>query len=124
MPPGETTLSYLWTVPDVAVETDDGWDYRLLVQKQPGARSEPRSVRIDLPDGATAVELPGGGAAQGRRARHAARSRWTRTVAASWSLRTRVSLSPGVAVVGGHHAGFQQGLDGAGVGPVALVVAA
>ena len=41
MPPGESTMSYLWSSPGAAVMTDDGWEYRLLVQKQPGARPEP-----------------------------------------------------------------------------------
>ncbi len=53
-------MSYLWTVPGAAVPTEDGWEYRLLVQKQPGARPEPWSIRIDLPEGATAMELPEG----------------------------------------------------------------
>jgi hypothetical protein len=67
MPPGESMMSYLWTVPDAAVETAAGWEYRLLVQKQPGARPEPWSIRVDLPDGAEIVELPDGAEARGER---------------------------------------------------------
>jgi hypothetical protein len=60
MPPGESTMSYLWTAPASAVKTDDGWEYRLTIQKQPGARPEPWKVRIDLPDGAETFEVPQG----------------------------------------------------------------
>jgi Protein of unknown function (DUF4012) len=60
MPPGESTLSYLWTAPDVATEVDGAWEYRLQVQKQPGARAQPWSVRVDLPDGASVLEAPPG----------------------------------------------------------------
>lgn len=67
MPPGESMLSYLWTVPEAAIETAEGWEYRLLVQKQPGARPEPWSIRVDLPDGAEIVELPEGAATRGER---------------------------------------------------------
>jgi Protein of unknown function (DUF4012) len=60
MPPGESRLTYLWTVPEAAVPVDDGWEYRLVVQKQPGARPSPLAIRIDLPDGAVVTEAPEG----------------------------------------------------------------
>ncbi len=52
---------------DAAVQADDGWEYRLLVQKQPGARPEPWSVRIDLPEGATVTSSPDGAVVDGER---------------------------------------------------------
>lgn len=67
MPPGESTLSYLWTVPEAAVETDAGWEYRLSVQKQPGARPQPWSLRVDLPSGAIVTEAPEGSEINGER---------------------------------------------------------
>ncbi len=70
MEPGESSLSYFWSVPEVAVETDDGWEYSLVVQKQPGARAVPLSVRIDLPDGATVVESTEGMTVDGDRLRY------------------------------------------------------
>jgi Protein of unknown function (DUF4012) len=60
MPPGDTTMSYLWTTPQAAVPTDGTWEYRLVVQKQPGARAHELAVRIELPDGATVVGSPAG----------------------------------------------------------------
>ncbi|MFV2065209.1 MAG: DUF4012 domain-containing protein, partial [Chloroflexota bacterium] len=67
MPPGKSTMSYLWTTPRAAVLTDRGWEYRLFVQKQPGARPQPWSIRIDLPEGAEVLELPEGAEADGDR---------------------------------------------------------
>lgn len=69
MPPGESTMSYLWLVPGAAVATDEGWEYRLLIQKQPGARSVPVSVRIDLPPGAVVTDATEGVVVDGERAR-------------------------------------------------------
>jgi hypothetical protein len=65
IPPGESTLTYLWTTPEAAVPTDSGWEYRLVLQKQPGAAPEPLRIRIDLPDGATVVEASPGGVVTG-----------------------------------------------------------
>ncbi|MFV2064824.1 MAG: DUF4012 domain-containing protein, partial [Chloroflexota bacterium] len=67
MPPGGSTMSYLWTTPQAAVQTDEGWLYRLFVQKQPGARPQPWSIRIDLPEGAEVLELPEGAQVDGER---------------------------------------------------------
>ena len=72
MTPGESTLSYLWSVPSVAVETEAGWEYRLVIQKQPGARPFPTSVRINLPDGAAVVEATDGATVDGDRVRYEA----------------------------------------------------
>jgi len=60
MPPGDSRLTYLWTVADAAVPVEDGWEYRLVVQKQPGARRSPLAIRIDLPEGATVTDAPEG----------------------------------------------------------------
>ena len=70
MEPGESSLSYFWSVPEVAVETDEGWEYSLVIQKQPGARAVPLSVRIDLPDGATVIEATDGMEIDGDRLRY------------------------------------------------------
>lgn len=70
MPPGQSTLTYLWTRPGVAEQAADGtWAYRLTVQKQPGAASEPLDVRVDLPDGATVLESSDGLVVDGSRLR-------------------------------------------------------
>lgn len=69
MPPGESRLSYLWTSPGAATRDGDAWEYRLTVQKQPGARPEPWSFRVDLPDGAQVLEAPGGAEVDGTRVR-------------------------------------------------------
>jgi hypothetical protein len=65
MPPGESTLTHLWTSPDAARRTEDGWEYRLVVQKQPGARPHPVAVRVDLPEGAEVVETTPGATVAG-----------------------------------------------------------
>ena len=67
MDPGESRLTYLWTVPQAAVQTDAGWEYRLVIQKQPGARTSPIKVRIELPAGATLLEASDGLQANGER---------------------------------------------------------
>jgi hypothetical protein len=72
MPPGESTLSYLWTSPGVAAPIEDGWEYRLFVQKQPGARDEPWTFRVDLPAGAEVIEVPEGAEVRDGRVFHQA----------------------------------------------------
>jgi hypothetical protein len=67
MVPGTSTMSYLWTVPQAAEETEHGWEYRLTVQKQPGARTFPLSVRVDLPPGASVLETSPGAQIDGQR---------------------------------------------------------
>lgn len=64
MPPGESRLTYLWSNPAAAVETAEGWEYVLTLQRQPGARPEPVSVRVDLPDGARVIETSEGAAVE------------------------------------------------------------
>ena len=49
------------------METEDGWEYHLTLQRQPGARPEAVSVRIDLPDGATVTEASDGAVIEGER---------------------------------------------------------
>jgi hypothetical protein len=44
------SVNYDYTLPQVAVRLPDGtWRYRLELIKQPGARSQPVLVRVDLP---------------------------------------------------------------------------
>ena len=52
IPPGETSLRYVWTSPR-PIEDDPagGYRYRLTVQKQPGLRPGPLSVTIGVPPG-------------------------------------------------------------------------
>jgi hypothetical protein len=69
MPPGESTLTYLWLMPEAAVRTEDGWRYELTVQKQPGARPMAQVVTIDLPDGAEVTEVSEGATVDGGRVR-------------------------------------------------------
>jgi len=63
MPPGPSKLTYRWRVPDAAVQTEDGWVYELVVQKQPGARPVPYAIEVTLPDGAVITDLPEGATA-------------------------------------------------------------
>jgi hypothetical protein len=65
MPPGEATMTYRWRVPGAAEMTADGWRYELLIQKQPGARSAPLTVRVKLPEGATVAEVSEGATVDG-----------------------------------------------------------
>ena len=67
MPPGESTLTYLWTVPEAAVQTEDGWRYELTVQKQPGARSMSQMLTVDLPAGAEVTQVSEGATVEGNR---------------------------------------------------------
>ena len=60
MPPGEAMMSYLWTTPGAAREEAGTWEYRLTVQRQPGAGAHDLTVRVDLPDGARVVEATEG----------------------------------------------------------------
>ncbi len=60
MPPGPSRLTYRYRVPGAAVETEEGWVYQLVVQKQPGARPVPVTVEVTLPDGAVVTDLPDG----------------------------------------------------------------
>jgi hypothetical protein len=69
MPPGESTVTYLWEVAEAAEPGEAGWEYRLVVQKQPGARSIPLTVRVDLPEGATVIEASDGAQIEGERVR-------------------------------------------------------
>lgn len=67
MPPGESTLTYLWTVPAVAVPIEGGWRYELMLQKQPGARAVPQSVVVDLPPGSQVFGASDGARVEGER---------------------------------------------------------
>jgi hypothetical protein len=69
MLPGASSLTYLWSNPGVAVKTDQGWVYELVVQNQPGARSVPLSVRVDLPTGAVVSEISDGAVFDGEQVR-------------------------------------------------------
>ncbi len=68
MPPGAATLTYFWTRDGVAVEEEPGsWEYRLVVQKQPGAAPESVTVRVELPDGANVTTASDGAIIDGDR---------------------------------------------------------
>lgn len=51
VPPGDTSLLYAWTSPYAADADEVGGEYRLTIQKQPGMRPGPLSLRIRVPDG-------------------------------------------------------------------------
>jgi hypothetical protein len=69
MPPGPSKLMYRYRVPGAAVETEDGWLYQLVVQKQPGARPVPLAVSVDLPEGAVISEVSDGAVVEGSQVR-------------------------------------------------------
>ena len=58
---------HLWTTPDAATEVDGAWEYRLVIQKQPGARAGPVVIRIELPEGSSVIEASDGAAVEGDR---------------------------------------------------------
>ena len=61
IPPGTARLDYRWTSPYPADLGEDGVvTYRLTIQKQPGLRPGPLSLRIAVPDGATILEMSPG----------------------------------------------------------------
>jgi hypothetical protein len=45
--------------------TNNQWMYRLKVQKQPGTRAVPITIRIQLPEGATVIQAPPGATVEG-----------------------------------------------------------
>jgi hypothetical protein len=51
IPPGDTSLRYAWTSPYAADVNETGGEYRLAIQKQPGMRPGPLSLRIRVPEG-------------------------------------------------------------------------
>lgn len=56
-----TTLSFHYTVPDVVQAAEGVQEYHLLLQKQPGTRATPVTVRVQLPQGSRllTVDLDG-----------------------------------------------------------------
>jgi hypothetical protein len=61
MAPGESNLKYAWTTPTLASRASSGeWTYRLTVQKQPGLRTMPFTLNLQLPGGASVTSLPQG----------------------------------------------------------------
>ncbi|MGC9320615.1 MAG: DUF4012 domain-containing protein [Armatimonadota bacterium] len=56
--PGDVeTRQFTWTLPpDVVAWEGQQWRYTLKVQKQPGKRSHPLTVRVRLPEGATLMD--------------------------------------------------------------------
>jgi hypothetical protein len=59
--PGTADLAYSWTMGGGATRAADGlWTYRLVIQKQPGLRPMPVTVRVTLPAGATVQSLSDG----------------------------------------------------------------
>jgi hypothetical protein len=57
LPPGETLeLDYFYSLPPgTARKSDDGWDYKLYLQKQPGTLAPPVEVIVTLPQGVQLV---------------------------------------------------------------------
>ena len=55
MGPGESSLSYDWSEPGAATQSQGTWDYRLTIQRQPGAGDSPLAVTVTLPAGAQIV---------------------------------------------------------------------
>ena len=51
VPPGMTSLRYVWTSPDVVDHQADGASYRLTIQKQPGLLPGPLTLSIRVPAG-------------------------------------------------------------------------
>jgi hypothetical protein len=51
VPPGETSLRYVWTSPYAASADETGGTYRLTIQAQPGVLPSPLSLTIRAPDG-------------------------------------------------------------------------
>jgi hypothetical protein len=51
VPPGSTTLRYVWTSPAAAVVDATNGTYHLTIQKQPGLLAGPLSLTIQVPDG-------------------------------------------------------------------------
>ncbi len=51
IPPGQTSLRYTWTSPYAAAVGATGGEYRLTIQKQPGALPGPLTLTIRVPDG-------------------------------------------------------------------------
>ena len=60
IPPGPARLTYVWTTPGAALETTNGWEYLLTLQRQPGAGPEEVAVRVDLPAGALVTDVTAG----------------------------------------------------------------
>lgn len=53
--PGTADLTYRWRTPGIVLADGDARVYRLTIQKQPGMRAEPVTVRVTLPEGAQVV---------------------------------------------------------------------
>ncbi len=51
VPPGSTSLRYVWTSPYAADADETGGVYRLTIQKQPGLLPGPLTLTIRVPDG-------------------------------------------------------------------------
>ncbi len=68
MPPGPSDLAYEWTTPNTVTVDDQGIrEYRLTVQRQPGAPPDALTVRVALPAGATVLDVsPAGPVADGQ----------------------------------------------------------
>ena len=60
MAPGASSLSYAWTVPGAATDSQGIWTYDLTIQRQPGAADNQEAVTVRLPDGAQVLSTTGG----------------------------------------------------------------
>ena len=98
-------MTYRWRVPGAAEETEEGWRYELLIQKQPGARTVRYAIEVTLPEAPSSPTF--------RRAPW-----WTRDGAAAGRLVSDLELRIGYR--GRHHGEPDDGPDDMHVG---LVVA-
>jgi hypothetical protein len=64
--PGTADLTYRWHTPGVVTTEGDDRVYRLVIQKQPGMSSEPVTVHLALPDGASLVDASEGAEVAGQ----------------------------------------------------------
>ena len=66
VPPGTTSLRYVWTSPYAADADETGGVYRLTIQKQPGLLPGPLTLTIHVPDGFRIASASAGSPGLGR----------------------------------------------------------
>ena len=60
MGPGASSLSYQWSVPGAATESQGVWSYELTIQRQPGTADIPEVATVTLPPGAQILSTTAG----------------------------------------------------------------
>jgi hypothetical protein len=63
--PGTANLTYEWTAPNAATETNGEWVYDLTIQRQPAIGPKSVTVNVTLPPGATVSSMSPGATADG-----------------------------------------------------------